>query len=117
MVDKQAVTQLLSNLLENALRYTEPGGRVTVSLKKRASHVLIHVADNGIGIPEGSLSHIFDRFYRVDTSRSRDSGGSGLGLSIVKAIAEAHGGGVEVKSTFGSGTEFTVSLPADGTNV
>jgi two-component system phosphate regulon sensor histidine kinase PhoR len=109
--DKQALSQLLSNLLENALRYTEPGGKVTVSLKRRDAGLQISVADDGIGIPQECLPRVFDRFYRVDKSRSRNSGGSGLGLSIVKAIAEAHRGTVKVESKTGVGTEFTLNLP------
>jgi signal transduction histidine kinase len=107
-----ALQRLLSNLLENALRYTDSGGHVSVQLRRTEKNVVLVVADNGIGIPSESLSLIFDRFYRVDKSRSRESGGVGLGLSIVKAIAEAHKGSVAVQSKLGEGSTFTVTLPA-----
>jgi signal transduction histidine kinase len=106
-----ALLQALSNLLENAFRYTDNGGSVNLSVKIDAQHVYIVVEDTGIGIPEVSLSHIYDRFYRVDKSRSRESGGAGLGLSIVKAIAEAHQGTVQAESQLGNGSKFTICLP------
>jgi signal transduction histidine kinase len=109
---QDALSRLLTNLLDNALKYTETGGRVHVQLKAAEKNVVLVVEDTGIGIPADSLPKIFDRFYRVDKSRSRASGGIGLGLSIVKAIAEAHKGTVSVQSTVGHGTKFTVSLPA-----
>jgi signal transduction histidine kinase len=97
--------------LENALRYTEPGGKVEVNVVPDSSDVKITVSDTGIGIPEENLPFIFDRFYRVDKSRSRTSGGSGLGLSITRAIVEAHNGNIEVKSKPGVGTQFIINLP------
>lgn len=106
-----ALTRLCSNLLENALKYTESGGSVRLTLDCRESHALIHVEDTGIGIPHESLPYVFDRFYRVDKSRSRASGGVGLGLSIVKAITEAHRGHVSVQSEPGKGSKFTIALP------
>jgi len=109
-----SLRRMLANLLENALRYTESGGTVTVSLNNSGRNVRVSVQDTGIGIPLESLPHVFDRFYRVDESRSRAAGGSGLGLSIVKAIAELHGGKVEVESQVEQGSTFTVTLPALG---
>jgi signal transduction histidine kinase len=103
---------MLNNLLENALRYTDAGGKVDVAATLQNNGLRIVVSDTGIGIPAENLPFIFDRFYRVDKSRSRSSGGSGLGLAIVKAIAEAHRGSIEVTSSR-LGTMFTVILPAE----
>ena len=99
------------NLLENALRYTESGGKVELKLSSKGHDAKIEVVDTGIGIPAESLDKIFDRFYRVDASRSRSSGGSGLGLPIAAAISQALGGRIEVESTLGSGSIFTLVLP------
>lgn len=106
-----ALYRLFANLLENALRYTDPGGSVAVSMKTDDRCVRLLFEDTGIGIPEESLPLIFDRFYRVDKSRARNSGGSGLGLSIVKAIALAHDGKVSVTSSVGAGSTFSITLP------
>lgn len=110
--DREALERILRNLLENAYKYTDSKGQVNVTCKPSGSFVKLVVEDTGIGIPEESLSKVFDRFYRVDKSRTRASGGSGLGLSIVKAIVEGLGGEVSVSSVFGRGSTFTVSLPA-----
>lgn len=109
--NSQALHRLLSNLLENALRYTDQGGRVSLTLESSDKEARINVCDTGIGIPVESLPRIFDRFFRVDKSRSRDSGGTGLGLAIAKAIADAHKGAISVESVLGEGTTFTVTLP------
>lgn len=106
-----ALQRMLSNLIENAIRYTAPGGKVMVSCSVHGQHVNIIVEDNGIGIPKDSLSHIFDRFYRVDKARTREQGGTGLGLSIVRAIVEAHSGTIGVSSTVGVGSKFKIQLP------
>jgi len=103
--------QAFVNLVENALKYTPAGGRVVVRFLDRGPEVAIEVEDTGIGIPADSLPRIFERFYRVDPSRSRGMGGTGLGLAIVKHIARAHRGRVEVRSVEGAGTTFTVILP------
>jgi two-component system phosphate regulon sensor histidine kinase PhoR len=103
---------LVSNLIENALSYTETGGTVTVSLTSQPSSITLSVEDTGIGIPEESIGHIFERFYRVDKSRSRSVGGSGLGLSIVKAIVDNHKGTIKAESQVGTGTKFIVVLPS-----
>ena len=108
--DAFKLEQMLTNLVDNALRYTDKGG-VTVRLEKGEKEVLITVQDTGIGIAPEHLGRIFERFYVVDRSRSRKFGGTGLGLSIVKHIVLLHGGKIEVKSSPGSGTTFTVSLP------
>jgi len=113
--DRQSLQCILANLLENALKYTEPGGKVTLTCQLNANEARIIINDTGIGIPPEDLSKIYDRFYRVDKSRSRSSGGAGLGLSIVKAIAERDGGAVTANSTLGQGSQFIVTLPIDKT--
>jgi two-component system, OmpR family, phosphate regulon sensor histidine kinase PhoR len=109
--DRARVTQAVANLVDNAIKYTPEGGTVTVEGEPRDGMVAISVADTGIGIAAEHLPRIFERFYRVDRSRSRALGGTGLGLSIVKHIATSHGGDVEVKSIEGRGTRFSLLLP------
>jgi two-component system, OmpR family, phosphate regulon sensor histidine kinase PhoR len=109
--DEVRLEQALSNLVDNAVKYTPDGGAVTVSGQVREDLVALSVTDTGIGIPSEHLPRIFERFYRVDRSRSRALGGTGLGLSIVKHIATSHGGRVEVQSTEGRGSSFTLVLP------
>lgn len=103
--------QVLVNLIDNGIKYTPHGGRVRVWIERMPAHVLIRVSDNGIGIPAEDQPRIFERFYRVDKDRSRQSGGTGLGLAIVKHLCEQMGGSVNVKSTLGQGSTFTVLLP------
>ena len=110
-IDSDRMQQVLHNLLENAIRYTEPGGKVLVRLTSSPSEVRIEVSDTGIGIPETNLPYVFERFFRSDRARRAHPGGSGLGLSIVRWIVEAHKGKVEVVSRVGEGTTFTVTLP------
>jgi signal transduction histidine kinase len=114
-VDKSRIRQLLLNLLTNAVKYTPPGGRVRVRLTAEDHHAALVVADTGIGIAPGDLPHIFDRFWRADTARTRtgERSGVGLGLAICKWIAEAHGGTIAVQSRPGRGTTFTVTLPRE----
>jgi two-component system phosphate regulon sensor histidine kinase PhoR len=109
--DSQKIHQVVVNLLSNAISYTQEGGLVTVEVQPAEGGVEISVTDNGIGIPPEHLSRIFERFYRVDKSRSREEGGTGLGLSIVKHIVEAHGGWVNVESKAGQGSRFVFFLP------
>jgi two-component system, OmpR family, sensor histidine kinase SenX3 len=109
--DETQLTSMFTNLLDNAINYTPPGGRVEVTGGMEGSEIVIEIADTGIGIPEGKLSRIFERFYRVDKARSKATGGTGLGLSIVRHVAENHGGRVTVESTLGEGSVFTVHLP------
>jgi signal transduction histidine kinase len=109
--DQDRLKQLILNLVDNALKYTPPGGKVWLSLAKANGNAQISVADTGVGIPAEDLPRIFDRFYRVDKARSRNMGGSGLGLSIAYWIARAHGGDIEVSSVVGEGTEFRITLP------
>ncbi len=114
--DQTRLTQLLVNLVENALKYTEAGGRVDVVTEAASGWAVLAVVDTGIGIPQEHLPHIFERFYRVDKARSRAAGGAGLGLAISRWVAEAHGGTIDVESEPGRGTTFTVRLPlAPGT--
>ena len=105
------ISQILFNLTENAVKYNTPGGAVTVTVTGGDTAVLT-VADTGIGIPEEDLPHIFSRFYRVDKARSREAGGSGLGLSIVSDAAALHGGSIEVRPNHPRGTVFQVTFPA-----
>lgn len=101
----------LSNLVDNAIKYTKDGGKISVIATSVNGEIAIEVHDTGIGIPPEDLSRIFERFYRVDRSRSREMGGTGLGLSIVKHIVQNHGGSVDVTSTLGEGSVFTIRLP------
>ena len=116
VVDPDRMAQVLGNLLENALRHTPPGGRVALTVDEPDRHwVEITVVDNGEGIDPEHLSHLFERFYRADPSRSRAHGGSGIGLTISRALVEAHGGGISVASPGrGHGASFTVRLPSTG---
>jgi two-component system, OmpR family, sensor histidine kinase SenX3 len=111
--DETLLTSMFTNLVDNAVKYTPPGGRVEVTGGFEDSEIVIRVSDTGIGIPQASLPRIFERFYRVDKARSKETGGTGLGLSIVKHIAENHGGRVTVESAPGEGSTFTVYLPRD----
>jgi signal transduction histidine kinase len=110
-IDSHRVKQVLHNLTENAVAHTGKKGRVTISVRHDDNQVYISVADTGEGIPEEDMPFIFERFYRVDKSRTRATGGSGLGLTIVKRLVEAHGGTIEVESEAGKGSTFTFSLP------
>lgn len=109
--DLDKLKQLMLNLVENGVKYTPSGGIVSLSLSKSDGWSHFEVSDSGVGIPPESLPYIFDRFYRVDKARSRAQGGSGLGLSIAKWIAQAHGGEIQVSSRVGEGTTFMVTLP------
>jgi len=112
-VDTDRITQVIRNLLSNALRHTPEGGQVTISCERDTPHqVVITVSDTGEGISPGDLPYVFDRFYRADKSRSRTSGGSGIGLAIVKQLVEAHGGRVWVESQPPQGTTFGFTLPS-----
>lgn len=108
--DRERLQQVLNNLVENAIKYNQPGGEVTVAYKEEGAAVRMSVADNGIGIAEEHRTRVFERFYRVDRDRSREAGGTGLGLAIVKHIVEAHGSEVEVTSEVGKGSTFSFTL-------
>lgn len=103
--------QIIFNLTENGLKYNKPGGKLQIKLSRREDLAVLTVADTGVGIPEESLESIFERFYRVDKARSRQSGGSGLGLSIVRGIVERNNGQIAVQSKLEEGTTFTVHFP------
>jgi signal transduction histidine kinase len=109
--DAFRLKQAIINLVDNAIKYNRPGGSVRVTAEADESRLVIRVQDSGIGIPHVDQQRIFDRFYRVDKSRSRAQGGSGLGLAIVKKIVEDHGGTISVESTPGEGSTFTIGLP------
>lgn len=111
--DQDLLLQLLLNLLDNAIKYTPAGGKVIASWSRRNGSALLSVRDSGIGISPEHLPHLFDRFYKIDTARSRQRGGVGLGLSICRWIAEAHGGSISVESAPDQGSTFSVSLPFD----
>jgi len=110
--DPDYIERAISNLVDNAIKYTPEGGHIRVALRSAGDDVIIEVSDNGVGIPPEDLTRIFERFYRVDRSRSRELGGTGLGLSIVKHVAQLHGGSVEAESTLGRGSTFRMRLPA-----
>jgi signal transduction histidine kinase len=109
--DSTALRQVIANLVDNAIRYTPRGGRVTVFADREGGGVWVGVRDTGVGIPVEHLPRIFERFYRVDPARSREAGGTGLGLSIVRHLAEAHGGRVRADSTLGRGTTVAAFFP------
>lgn len=109
--DRHQLKQVFVNLIENAIKYTPESGTVHLRAQSSANAVTVTVEDNGVGIPEADLPRIFERFYRVDKARSRELGGSGLGLSIVKHIVEAHGGSVAAESRPGQGSRFSFTLP------
>ena len=111
MGDRLRLRELLLNLVDNGVKYTPEGGEMTISLERDDGRIKLRVMDNGIGIAPDDQAHIFDRFFRVDKARSREAGGSGLGLSICKWIVEAHGGEISVESDLGKGSAFTVTLP------
>jgi two-component system phosphate regulon sensor histidine kinase PhoR len=109
--DEEAIGQIIDNLVDNAIKYTPPGGQVCVRWYADNGQVVLEVEDTGIGIPERDLPRVFERFYRVDKTRSRELGGTGLGLSIVKHLAQAMDGSVDARSTVGQGSTFIVRLP------
>jgi two-component system phosphate regulon sensor histidine kinase PhoR len=110
--DRNMIRQALVNLIGNSIKYSkDEGGKTTVGLTHSRDRILVEVSDNGIGIADEDLPRVFERFYRVDASRSRDRGGTGLGLSIVKHVIEAHGQTVTVKSKVGEGSTFGFTLP------
>jgi signal transduction histidine kinase len=110
--DRDKISQVIVNLISNAIKYSQEDGRITIDADKNSNQTFLKIKDTGIGIDKEHMESIFQRFYRVDSSRSRMTGGSGIGLTITKAIVEAHGGTIEVQSKVGEGTEFTVTIPS-----
>jgi two-component system sensor histidine kinase SenX3 len=108
---RNQMVSMMRNLVENAVKYSDDGGKVTVSLRSDDGGVRFEVSDDGIGVPERDIERVFERFYRVDRARTRETGGTGLGLSIVRNVVLAHGGQVDLSSTEGSGTTVLVRLP------
>jgi heavy metal sensor kinase len=115
--DQTRLTQLFVNLVDNALKYTPAGGKVTLAIRREGSSAIIDVRDTGRGIPDRDVPHVFERFYRVDTGRARSEGGTGLGLAICEWIARAHGGEITVRSAEGKGSTFTVRLPLEAPTI
>lgn len=113
--DEELLSQVWANLLHNAIKFTPEGGTIAVRLRTAGTYAEASVSDTGIGIAESDLPHLFERFFKVDKSRNRQSGGSGLGLSIAKKIVDLHGGSIEAASRLGEGTTFTVRLPLQAT--
>lgn len=111
LADKRLIGQVVANLIENAIKYTPAGGRITIAAEASDSEVIVHVQDTGIGIPAEARPRIFERFYRVDKGRSREMGGTGLGLAIAKHIMLQHGGRIWVDSILGEGSVFHFALP------
>jgi two-component system sensor histidine kinase/response regulator len=109
--DRESLKQAFMNLLGNAINYNRKAGRVTVSARDEGRHIVVHISDTGIGISEENLHFIFDEFFRVKSSQTRGIAGSGLGLTIVKRIIEAHNGCIKVASELGKGTTFSITLP------
>jgi len=109
--DRDRIGQVLVNLISNAVKYTPDGGEIRITLSDTEDSVVFNIRDSGIGIPEAEIPYIFERFYRADKSRNRNTGGSGIGLAIVKSVVSAHGGAVDVESRLNEGSNFIVKLP------
>ena len=112
-IDTDKMTQVIDNILNNAIKYSPDGGKITVTMKTTDDQMILSISDQGLGIPNQDLPRIFDRFYRVDRARSRAQGGTGLGLSIAKEIIKQHNGFIWAKSEYGKGSTFTIVLPYD----
>lgn len=112
-IDTDKMTQVIDNILNNAIKYSPDGGKITVTMKTTDDQMILSISDQGLGIPKQDLPSIFDRFYRVDRARSRAQGGTGLGLSIAKEIIKQHKGFIWAKSEYGKGSTFTIVLPYD----
>ncbi len=111
VADEDKLSQIWTNLISNSIKFTGSGGRITITAAEQGDQFVVRIADNGVGVPEEELSHIFKPFYKIDKSRDRLVGGSGIGLSIVKRIVDLHHGQIEASSKPGEGTTFTVWLP------
>lgn len=113
LVDKERMYQVIYNLISNAIKFTPAGGEITLTTSKSGGNVILAVSDTGIGIPIEEQAYVFERFYRADKSRNRNTGGSGIGLAIAKTIVEAHGGSISLESETDKGTTFTVIIPVE----
>ena len=111
LISEDNLHQIIFNLTENGLKYNLPGGQLTISLQRVEDNAVLSFSDTGVGIPEDAIPHLFERFYRVDKARSRKTGGSGLGLSIVRNLVESADGTIKVSSTLNKGSTFTVQFP------
>ncbi len=112
--DRQRIEQVVINILSNSIKYTPDGGQIDIVLTHRAKKtVVLVIRDNGVGIPEEDVEHLFERFYRVEKSRTQDAGGTGLGLAIARELVEAHGGTITIKSKLGEGTTVRIELPVE----
>ena len=116
-IDTDKMTQVIDNILNNAIKYSPDGGKITVTMKTTDDQMILSISDQGLGIPKEDLPKIFDRFYRVDKARSRAQGGTGLGLAIAKEIIKQHNGFIWAKSEYGKGSTFTIVLPYDNDSV
>lgn len=114
-IDRNRMQQVITNLVSNAIKYSNDGGTVRVVIEDTDDSGMIHVEDSGIGIPQEDLKRIFERFYRTDKSRNRKTGGAGVGLAIAKTIVQAHKGKISAESEEGKGSRFTVVLPKTST--
>ena len=110
-IDTDKMTQVVDNIMNNAIKYSPDGGKITFSMKTTETQLIVSISDEGLGIPKEDLPKIFDRFYRVDKARSRAQGGTGLGLAIAKEIVKQHNGFIWAKSEYGHGSTFTIVLP------
>ena len=113
LIDRDALEQVLLNIITNAIRYTDEGGKILLTTKMEQYNIIIRVSDNGFGIPSEDLKRIFERFYRVDKARVRELGGTGLGLPIAQHIVEANGGEIRIESEPNVGTIVTIILPIE----
>jgi len=112
LADRSRLGRALSNLLDNAIHYNRPSGQIRISGRAIGNGFAVDIEDTGSGIPQGDLVRVFERFYRVEKSRTRESGGTGLGLAIAKHAVESQGGTISVASQLGKGSTFTITLPA-----
>jgi two-component system phosphate regulon sensor histidine kinase PhoR len=109
--DRDRLKQILINLIDNAIKFNRPGGRIVLEAERTNHEIRVSIADTGIGIAKENIPRVFERFFRVDKARSRELGGTGLGLAIVKHLVEAHGGSVSCESKLGEGSRFSFTLP------
>ncbi|NLM43383.1 MAG: HAMP domain-containing histidine kinase [Clostridiales bacterium] len=110
-IDPDAIERIMLNLISNAIKFTKEGGSIYINIYDKGDRIIVSVKDTGVGIPESSLKSIFERFYQIDNTLSKNMEGSGIGLSLVKALVESHGGTISVESELNKGTEFIIELP------